>query len=572
MQQLEQPGRTGGWLGLTVLLSAVLPAALLTILGRQGLDFSSALLFILLGVLAVDAALLLAMGLVALRAVHLPPAPRHHYPAASAVVLAERGAPAQALRETVQALLRTPYLSPVQIVVASASEELASAAEYSIGAAEASERARIVRIEDGTPSALFAAALAEVSGSFLGVFVPGQRPQRGVFAQAWIWLSHGCEPLQGAVRADNAGASWAAHLAAVDVVGIDFPIAALPADHLTLGGGMFLTAERARTLIAEPAAPRVTGARDRRLQIEDSVPDTVGGMWRWWVARDTAALASPGRIRAGTILPFYRSIWRPLVVWLTPAVLATAGYRLAQLSPHGGPSIVVPAALLLLLYVPVPALLRTLFAFLLADEELRRHRGWFIAYGIAWMLWLGAVRNSAVRLAQVRLALGRSVIGPGQVSAERREEIGVPQPGPAPVHEEGDAAEEPCTLPDSVSPAVVLSPAARRVLRMAGMLPYVVATMTQELDRGADECVRLRARVAELERTLAEQMAGAGELCIYGSNTIDANALARLQRTMSLLQEHPENVLALSGLAEQAADLASVVDSYSRLRDALDAS
>jgi hypothetical protein len=41
---------------------------------------------------------------------------------------------------------------------------------------------------------------------------------------------------------------------------------------------------------------------------------------------------------------------------------------------------------------------------------------------------------------------------------------------------------------------------------------------------------------------------------------------------MSLLQEHPENVLALSGLAEQAADLASVVDSYSRLRDALDAS
>jgi hypothetical protein len=575
--------RTLGWLFLTTVFCAGAPTALLVALGRRGLDFSGALVLVLLAVTALDALFLLVLGLATTRSIRLPRAPGSQYPPAGAIVLADRTSTPARVDDTVDSLLRMPYLSPVQIVVACGSSALARAAEDLILKHEASARAHVVEIDGGSPLMLFAAALSLLQVEFVGVFRPGQRPARGVFVQAWVWLSRGFDLLYGVVNADNAGESWTSRLAAVDLAGIDAPLSPLDSSAAGAGGrhgSVFLTAPLASSIVDRAGGPdpAYRTARDRLLTVWQDVPVGMRGNWGHWVAQETAALASNRAlvIRGPGFL--YRTVWRPALVWLTPAVFVAAGYRLAQAGPHPPPSVFGPVVALLVLYTLVPGILRSAFAYALAEAGLRSHRSWFAFYALAWTCWLGAARNSAVRVAQTRLALGRRPRHTPMKPAVDADLSGrpcsvdilpMPEPEPDQIAREAEALPQtpPLTTSADSQPAQ-LSPGAWRVVETASRLPEVIAIIVSAIDRVEEECKELQCRVRELERRAAEAEAIMSEIYRCGSNTIGLAALERLRRAVSDLDAHPEDVAVLAVLSQQAEPLARVVDSYAHLRGA----
>ena len=441
------PGRTAGWLLLSLVLSAALPAALLVVLGRRSLDFSAVLVSILLGAVALDALLILVTGILSLRPVRLPPAPHHPYPPASA--------------------------------------------------------------------------------------------------------------------------SWAARLAAVDLSGIGVPLvpptAQLAEDMQS--NAMFLTTELAFKTSAGPV-PRARRARDTRLCIWQSVPGSPAEMWRRWVAMDRADLAVSGFRRFGPrAMSLYRIGWLPAVVWLTPSVPAAAGYAIAQLDvlhhAHWSGALAQVIALLAL-YAVVPGVLRSVFAYLLADDELRHHRSWFLVYGLTWMTGLGAMRNSALRVVELRAALGPRAEREPPGTRDDHETI-APSAGVSRAETSEHVLGDVVTA-RAAEPKPALSPAAQSVVAAADRLPDVMATLLRELDAGAHECRRLAIRIKDLERAAGEPDDVLATARVYASNTIEPEDLRRLQETIAWLRAHPEDVRSLVALARRADALGRVVDGYARLQ------
>ena len=69
----------------------------------------------------------------------------------------------------------------------------------------------------------------------------------------------------------------------------------------------------------------------------------------------------------------------------------------------------IPLFVLLSVFTLTVGGAQTVFAYMLADARIRRHRAWFVLYAIHSMLWFGELKNVIARVAQLKEATGDRV-------------------------------------------------------------------------------------------------------------------------------------------------------------------
>ena len=196
---------------LMVILGWIIPYNIYAWFDFIGHDITSVLYIIIVIALAVTAFLIWLEGFFALKVIHPPDPPRQPYPPASAIIAAYLPNEASTIIETVEAFLRLEYPAPLQIILAYNTTKDLPIEILLRQIAKHDSRFQLLRVKESISKAQNVnAALAEVSGEFVGIFDADHHPQPQNLKRAWRWLSNGYDVVQGHCQVRNGAESWVA--------------------------------------------------------------------------------------------------------------------------------------------------------------------------------------------------------------------------------------------------------------------------------------------------------------------------------------------------------------------------
>lgn len=424
---------TGLQIAATVALGFVLPLLALGLLGRLGLDVTAAVYIGTALVLLVTSYLIWYEGFQAIRSAQPPAEPAAPYPPASALIAAYLPNEAASIVATLRAFLTIGYPGELEIVLAYNTPHDLPVEDELRELAGRHPRLRLLRVEGSTSKAQnINAALAGLSGSFVGVFDADHHPAPDSFSRAWRWLASGYDVVQGHCVIRNGDASWVTRLVAVEFQAIY--AVAHPGRAAMHGFGIFggsngywrtelLRRTRMRTTMLtediDASLRALIGghriASDPLLISHELAPPTLGALWnqrmRWaqgWfqvsLQHTWPALRSPHLSARQKLGVFHLLVWRELYPWLSTQIVTVLAYWLWQ-GGLGQINLLIPIFVLttLLTFSSGPG--QVLFAYLLGTPELRRRRGWYLAYLALTPLFYSGFKNLISRVAMVKEAL-----------------------------------------------------------------------------------------------------------------------------------------------------------------------
>ncbi|MGL5816512.1 MAG: glycosyltransferase [Phycicoccus sp.] len=423
-----------GQFALTVLLGVALPFAALVLAGPYGPATATTLHAVVVTALAVTTASVWAEGFASLRRNPLPPTPAGPPPRASAVVAAYLPNESATIVETIRAVLDTDY-PDLELVLAYNRPRRLPVEDQLEEMAAHDPRLRLVPVEGSLSKAQNVnAALAVVTGEFVGIFDADHHPAPDAFSRAWRWIASGHDVVQGRCLVRNGEVSVVSRLVAVEfecIYGVSHPGRSRLHGFAVFGGsnGYWRTSVLRRTrmrssMLTEDidASIRVVGgggriAHDPALHSSELAPTTLSALWwqrlRWsqgWfqVARahgsdigNRFSLSRRQRLGMAFLLR-----WREITPWMSQFALALVAYALWQ---AGGSWSKVPLSLpltLLLLVSLSTAPAQTVFGWRNATPAMRRHPLWFLGYLVVGFLAYGEWRNTVARVAHVRELTG----------------------------------------------------------------------------------------------------------------------------------------------------------------------
>lgn len=418
----------------TVVVGMVLPFVAYVLLYRAGVDVSTPVYLAVVVALVVTGASIWTEGFLALDPVRPPRVPGAPPPPASAIIAAYLPNEAATVVETVEAFLRTDY-PDLQVVLAYNTPRPLPVERTLAEIAARDPRFVPLRVEGSTSKAQNVnAALARVTGEFVGVFDADHHPAEDSFSRAWRWLSNGYDVVQGHCVIRNGDASWVARLVAVEfesIYAVSHPGRARLHGFGVFGGsngywrtdllrrtrmhGFMLTEDIDSSLRVVEAGGRI--ANDPALISRELAPTTLQQLWnqrmRWaqgWFQVSLKHLrrgwASPHlglRQKLGlTFLLGWREVYPWLAVQMVP-LIAFLAWR------EGGAdrldwliSVFVLTTLFTLSVGPG----QVLFARRLAVPEVRARAGWFWHYLLVSSFAYTEWKNVIARVAQVKEAVG----------------------------------------------------------------------------------------------------------------------------------------------------------------------
>jgi cellulose synthase/poly-beta-1,6-N-acetylglucosamine synthase-like glycosyltransferase len=439
---LQIAGTQAAAFGLPFLLYAGLAAA--------GLDITPVMYVLVVAALLVTVYFIWVEGFLALRSVHPPEEPpaddaARPYPPASAIIAAYLPNEAATIVETVEALLRVDYPGPLQVILAYNTPRDLPVEALLQDIARRDARFLPLRVAGSTSkSQNVNRALAEVTGAFVGVFDADLHPEPDSFTRAWRWLAHGYDVVQGHCVIRNGDDSWVARLVAVEfelIYALSHPGRARLHGFGIFGGangywktdvlrrtrlyGSMLTEDIDASMRLVEQGYRIVS--DPLLIARELAPVTLQALWhqrmRWaqgWFQVSLrhlwTGLRSP-HMSLRQKLGFVHLLgWREIYAWLAVQMAPILAYWLWQ----GGPRRVNWLVPLFVLTTGVTLLtgpMQTVLAYLVASPEMRRHRRWFIVYGVLALLFYTGFKNLINRVAQVKEAVGerRWVVTPRSV-------------------------------------------------------------------------------------------------------------------------------------------------------------
>ena len=418
----------------THLLALGLPFLVYASLLSVGIDALYPMYLLVLGAIVLTAGVVWIESLSALRRVDPPSAPCR-YPPATAIIAAFLPNEAATVVESVKAMLAMNYPAPLKVVLA-----YNTPADHPVELelrklARVDRRFKPLRVHGSTSKAENVnAALAAVSGAFVGLFDADHHPDPDAFVRAWRWLGNGYDVVQGHCVIRNAGASWLTRL-----IGVEFEqmyAIAHPGRSRLHGFGIFggsngywrsevlwetrlrpsmLTEDIDSTLRMVLAGRKIVS--DPLLLSRELAPVTVGSLWnqrmRWaqgwhqvarrYFWRSVFARGVPLTFRQRLGLAYLLG-WRDLYPWVSiqmAPILLCLGWE------KGWPSLLrfVPLFALATLFSAGTALAQTALVYRLAEPSIRRHRAWF-AWWMAASVVYGEFRNAISRVAQVKEFVG----------------------------------------------------------------------------------------------------------------------------------------------------------------------
>lgn len=397
-------------------------------------DVSVVAYLVIVGVLLLGSLLILIESVLAPRADMAPVEPGSPYPPASAIVAAYLPNEAATIFETLRAFLALDYPGGLEVLLAYNTDR-PLATEQALRELEAAEpRLRVVRVADSTSKAQNVnAALPLARGQFVGVFDADHHPDPGSFTRAWRWLSNGYDVVQGHCLVRNGDATWLSRLVAVEfeaIYAVSHPGRARLHGFALFGGsnGYWRTdrlhAIRMRSsMLTEDidSSMRVLEqggriASDARLVSRELGTTTVRQLWhqrlRWaqgWFQVSVRHLLRGLRSRALTPRQKLGLVhllgWRELYPWLTLQMFPVIAFWLTW---RGGRRLdwFVPLFVATTLVTLATGPVQTVFAYRRAEDAIRAHRRWFVAYAIASLTFYTEFKNLICRVAQLKQVMG----------------------------------------------------------------------------------------------------------------------------------------------------------------------
>lgn len=413
-------------------LTFLMPLGAMLIGHRYGVPVAGVTFTVVITVLVISALLQWSETILGLASRPHPPPARGRRPPASAIIAAYLPNEADTILATLRAFLTHHYDGGLQVILAYNTPHRLPVEDALEALAEREPRLQLVRVADSTSKAQNVnAALAVVTGEFVGVFDADHHPDPGAFRRASRWFQTDVDVVQGHCVVRNGDASAIARTVAVEFEQI---YAVSHRGRQVLHGfGVFggsngywrtdlirtirmmpsmLTEDIDSSIRANRAGARIVN--DPRLVSRELAPVTISALWRqrmrWaqgW-AQVTAAHAAvvlhgdelTPRQRAGM---FFHLVWReayPMISALMWPVLAFYLWR------DGAIGFANPALLMLTVFTLASTPLQVLLVHSVADRKIADRRSWWVWYLVIGSLAYQEFRNTIARIALVKLAMG----------------------------------------------------------------------------------------------------------------------------------------------------------------------
>jgi len=436
---------------LSMFMTFALPLAILIVAYDWfTIDVSGWLYLALVGVLLGMSLTQLAEGFASLKKTEPRPTPPGAAPPATAIIAAYLPNEASTILETVVAVLRQRYAGRLQVILAYNSP-IELPIEDDLRALAATEpRFELIRVAFSRSKAdNVNAALAMVTGEFVGIFDADHHPAQGSFDRAWRWIADGVDVVQGHCVVRNGEESGIARIVAVEyeqIYAVSHP-GRQRLHHFGIFGGangywstrvlrrtrlrsQFLTEDIDSSIRAVRSGYRIVN--DPELISRELAPVTFTALWkqrmRWaqgWFEvslRHGHSAVTPSSLGLRQRYGLWMLLgWRELFPWVASLMWPTLAFFIWR---DGGLNLANGAKIF---WATTAFTLGTgwillIFAYIVGAKEIKAHRGWWFSYAMFSIIIYAELKNVIVRVAQIRHLLGQDewVVTPRGKSAQTK--------------------------------------------------------------------------------------------------------------------------------------------------------
>jgi len=423
--------RTPLQVGFQQMLCFGVPLAFYFAMDGLGIDVTGGVYLVVVIALALTALSIIGESVAAARRVEPPPLDDRSPPPASAVIAAYLPNEAETVIETVETFLRQDYPDLQVILAYNTPRSLPIEAKLREIAAR-DPRFEPLRVEGSASKAQNVnAALARVRGEFVGIFDADHHPAPGSFLRAWRWLASEADVVQGHCVVRNGGEKALTRVVAAEfeaMYAVTHPGRARLHGFGIFGGSngywrretiertrmrsFMLTEDIDSSLRVLRAGGRIVS--DRNLVSTELAPDRVAALWnqrmRWaqgWsqvaLRHLVAALRSPELTLRQRLGCLHLLGWRELFPWLSLQTLAILAFWLLRGEPAVDWFVPVFVATTLLTFSAGPVQAWT--AWRLSHPSVRKHKAWFVLYGLTSQLFYAEFKNVIGRTAHIKEAM-----------------------------------------------------------------------------------------------------------------------------------------------------------------------
>jgi len=415
---------------LSIALTFVLPLVIMMTTYLAGVDISGFVYLGLVAVLLLMSATQLAEGFSALRKNPLPPLSATPAPPATAIVAAYLPNEAATILETLRSVLSQKYDGGLQVILAYNSP-VSLPVEDELRALAAQEpRLELLRVAYSRSKAdNVNAALAIVTGEFVGIFDADHHPMVGSFERAWRWFADGADVVQGHCVVRNGDESGIARLVAVEfeqIYAVSHP-GRQRLHHFGIFGGsngywrtqllretrlrsQFLTEDIDSSIRAVRMGARIVN--DPGLISRELAPVNFRALWkqrmRWaqgWFEvslRHGHSAISPSGLSLRQRYGLWMLLgWRELFPWIASLMWPTLAFFIWRdngIDLANAPQVFWLTTAFTLTTGPI----LIAFAYKLGAPEIREHTSWWWQYVFVSVIAYSELKNIIVRVAQIR--------------------------------------------------------------------------------------------------------------------------------------------------------------------------
>ncbi len=422
-------------ISLTYIVGWIIPYFLYAALDRVGFDITYIAYVIVTVSLVITALLIWVEGFFALKQVDPPETPKIAYPPASAIIAAYLPNEAATIITTIESFLWIRYPAPLQIILAYNTPRDLPVEKTLKAIAKRDPRLQLLRVPNSTSKAQnINAAVAEVTGEFVGIFDADHQPDPDSFSRAWRWLAEGYDIIQGHCVIRNGKSNALARMVAVEfesIYAVSHPGRMRLYKFGIFGGsnGFWKTELLHRTrmqgsMLTEDidSSMRVTesGAKifsDPGLLSYELAPTTLQALWnqrmRWaqgWYQVSIKHLWTGLRSKNLTFIQkmgiFWLLGWREIYPWISLQMFPIITYWIIKFGGVQDINWLIPIFIITTLFTLSVGPGQTIFASILAAVEIRKRKGWFWYYLLVSSLLYTEFKNIIARVAQFKQLFG----------------------------------------------------------------------------------------------------------------------------------------------------------------------
>ena len=404
-----------------------LPFITYVMLDRLGIDITGLVYVGLVFALGVTATLIWGESHTAIEPTVPPDAPDGPPPRASAIIAAYLPNEAGTVVETVEAFLAQDY-PDLEVILAYNTPQRLDVEDELRAIAVRDPRFRPLRVEGSVSKAQNVnAAIAHVTGEFVGLFDADHHPAPGSFDRAWRWIADGAGVVQGHCVIRNGDTNIVTKLVATEfeaIYAVSHPGRARLHGFGIFGGsnGYWRTSLLHRTrmrgaMLTEDIDSSMRVVQSGEVIISDPdlvstelAPETATALWnqrlRW--AQGWSQVSLRHLIRMTRNAPTLRQRfgvayllgWREIYPWISMQMFPLLAYWWYQGSPKFDWFVPIFVFTTLLTFSAGPA--QTWYAWRLAHPSIKRHKAWFVLLGFASLFFYTEAKNVVGRTAHIK--------------------------------------------------------------------------------------------------------------------------------------------------------------------------